>query len=702
MLGLGRMSIQSKMIVLLLVVSLASLSAVALLGYSSAKIALTQAVEKQLQGIRVSKTTTLKEMLEALKDQVISMSDSQAAIDGMRAFRQAYRDLATKSLSVAEEEKLRAFYASEFLPALGKQLDGQPILEHYLPTTPTARYLQYHYLANNPHPYKDKGALISAPLDQSSYGETHARLHKLFSRVVRIFGFEDLMLVDPDTLDVVYSFQKTTEFSTNLLSGPYSNTNLGDRIRAIKVARDRDDFKIADFEAYRPSLGAPMGFALSPIFDGPTMIGVLVLQFPIETFNKVLTGDYKWREEGLGNTGESYVVGPDKTIRSRSRFMFEDAAGFFRDLKQSGVSDKVIQRMERQKTAMNALVVDSASVEKGLQGLTGITTTRSYRGRNVLSAYGPLEMDSVRWAVISEIDLEEAREPIQSVGRRVVIASSAIALIVSVLALICSQLLTRPLRALTEGARRLGAGDTKVQVNVTSRDEFGELGVVFNEMADSIRNQTQELEEQVRKNQELLLNILPASAVAQRRDGDERASREFLDVTVLFSDLSGMEELSRTVGEVKAMTLLGDLIASFDDAAERHGIEKVKTVGASYLAVCGLSVSRPDHTRRIIQFAEDMVRIVAIFNREHSLHTTLAIGVNSGPVVGGVVGKRKFLYELWGDTVALAKKLASSSNGAIRVTHNVYSRLGDQFEFTGPIRFEVEGRDSIEAWQIAV
>ncbi|MFM1846890.1 MAG: hypothetical protein RL417_364 [Pseudomonadota bacterium] len=125
------------------------------------------------------------------------------------------------------------------------------------------------------------------------------------------------MLIDPDTLDIVYSFQKTTEFGTNLLVGPYAGTNLGERVRTICSARDRDDFKIADFEPYRPSLAAPMGFAVSPIFDGGTMIGILALQFPIETFNKVLTGDYKWRDEGLGETGESFVVGPDKTIRRR-------------------------------------------------------------------------------------------------------------------------------------------------------------------------------------------------------------------------------------------------------------------------------------------------------------------------------------------------------------------------------------------------
>jgi class 3 adenylate cyclase len=683
-------------------VSLSSISAVAFLGYSSAKSSLTHAIENQLQGVRVSKTGTLQAMLEALRDQVIVMSDSQTAVDGMRAFRQAYRELSSKTLTASEEQKLRAFYSQEFLPELAKLVDGQPPVEHYLPQSAAARYLQYHYIANNPHPYGQKQSLVTDASDLTSYGETHTTLHKLFGRIVKIFDFADVMLVDPDTLEVVYSYQKTAEFGTSLLNGPYSNTNLGDRLRVIRAARDRDDFKIADFEPFRPSLGAPMGFAISPIFDEAAMTGILVLQFPIDKINRVLTGDYKWRDEGLGDTGETFVVGPDKTLRSRSRFMYQDTPSFLSELRESGVNSKILDRIERQKTAMNSLVVNNPAVEKALQGLSGITTARGYRGRDVLSAYGPLELDSLRWAVIAEMDLDEAYKPIQQAGKKVVMVSGAIALLVSLLALICSQLLTRPLRALTAGARRLGAGETDVRVQVTSRDEFGELGSVFNEMADSIRTQTNQLEEQVRRNQELLLNILPASAVAQRKEGDERANQEFADVSVLYSEIEGLEEFGRSVGEAKALGVLGDLISSFDDLADKHGIEKVKTIGTSYLAVCGLSVSRPDHTRRVVQFAEEMVRVVTTFNREHRSALSITVGVNCGPVVGGVVGKRKFLYDLWGDTVSIAKKLASASGGAIRVTQTVHARLGDQFECTGPLNLEVEGKPAIEAWQIAV
>jgi class 3 adenylate cyclase len=702
MLGLSRFSIQSKMIVLLLTVSLASIGVIASIGYSSAKAALVRSAENQLQGIRVSKTTTLREMLDSLREQVISMSDSRAAIEGMRAFRQAFRELSSRSVSPAEQEKLTDFYQSKFLPLLAAQIEGGPVIDQYLPASSTERYLQYHYLATNPHPYQKMQDHIVAESDQSSYGKVHAQLHPFFARAVKIFGFEDLMLVDAETLDIVYSYQKTTEFGTNLATGPYAMTNLGSKVQAMRSARDRDDFKIADFEPYRPSLGLPMGFAMSPIFDGPQMIGILVLQFPIETFNRVLTGEYNWKAEGLGETGEVYVVGPDRTFRSRSRLMYTNPAEFIAQARTNGLPTKTVDQMESRRSAMNLLPVSTKSVEEAFLGRSGIARVRGYLGKPVLSAYGPLELDSLRWAVVAEISAEEAEAPIREFGRKVVIVSSAIAFLVSILALIWSHLLTKPLRQLTEGARKLGAGETNVRVEVSSRDEFGELARVFNDMSDSITSQTEKLAEQAQANQDLLLSILPASAVEQRREGDEKANREFADVSVLFSDIHGMEEFGGRVGEAKALSLLGDLIAAFDDAAEKFGIEKVKTIGASYLAVCGLSVTRPDHAKRVIQFAEEISRIISVFNREHKADLRVATGINSGPVVGGVTGRRKFLYDLWGDTVAIAKKLTAGEGAAIRVTEGVRSRLGEQFPFSGPTRIEVDGKQAIEAWQIAV
>jgi class 3 adenylate cyclase/HAMP domain-containing protein len=698
MLGLNRLSIQSKMILLLLAVSLASIAVMSWIGYRTARQALMDATRDRLQGVRVAKTTTLKAMLESLRDQVVSISDSKAVIEGLRAFRAAHRELGAATLTPEENAKLDAFYRDYFVPELDKNVTGTPVLEQYLPMRPAERYLQYHYTVANPNDYGSKQDLNEAPGDASAYGKTHADLHKFFARAVKIFGFQDMMLIDAETLDIIYSYEKTTELGTSLENGPYANTLLGAKVRGMRLQKDRDDFKIVDFEPYRPNLGRPMGFALSPVFDGAQMTGILALQFPIDTFNKVLTGDFKWKEEGMGQTGETYLVGPDGTMRSRSRFMVENTPGFVQTLRRSSVPSSVVDQIELQGNVLCVLPVASDAAQGALNGQSGIMETTDYRGEKVLSAYGPLELDSLRWGVLAEMDVAEAEAPVRALARRVLIAASALALGVTLAALIAAHLLTRPLRHLAEGARRLGAGENNVRVDVQSQDEFGDLARVFNEMSSSIETQKQQLEHQVQENQELLHSILPASAVAQRREGDERASREFADVSVLFAEIIGMEEFSARAGESRALALLGDLIAAFDEAAEKSGIEKVKTIGGSYLAVCGLSVHRPDHARRVIQFAQEMARIVGIFNRDENAGLSLAVGVNSGPVVGGVVGRRKFLYDLWGDTVTIARKLASGEGSAIRVTSPVRDRLGEQFTFRGPIK--TDGKSGAEAWEV--
>jgi HAMP domain-containing protein len=516
MLGLNRLSIQTKMILLLLAVSLSSIAVVAWNSYKSGRSALIRAAEDHLKGVQVAKTTTLKAMLDSLRDQVISMSDSHVTIDGMREFRAAYKSLNAASLTPEQSEKLQGFYENDFLPKLAEQIDGEPVLEQYLPVKPAERYLQYHYLSNNPHPYGKKQELEESESDQSSYGKIHETYHNAFERAVKIFGFEDVMLVDAESMEIVYSYQKTSEFATNLETGPYANTLMASKVRAMRGNNDRDDFKIADFEPYRPSLGKPMAFAVSPIFDGPQMIGLLVLQFPIDNFNKVLTGNFNWAEEGMGQTGETYLVGPDKTMRSRSRFMYEKPKDFVQLLRQSSVPTSVVERIEKQGNVICAMPVESESVAAAFRGQKGIMVVNDYRGEETLSAYGPLELNSLRWAVITEKDLAEVEAPIHQLGRTVLIVASGMALAVTLLALMFSHLLTRPLRALTEGALRLGRGETDVKVRVKSRDEFGELGRVFNQMSENIKQQTERLEGQVRENQELLHSILPASAVASR------------------------------------------------------------------------------------------------------------------------------------------------------------------------------------------
>jgi len=699
---LGRMSIQSKVILLLLGVSLASIGTVAWIGYQSGRSSLDEALRERLTAIRSAKTLNVSMMLDALRDQVIAMSDSQTVAGAAREFTAAYTKLDDAKLAPAEEESLAAFYATDYLPKLHEGRGGQPVVEQYLPASPAARYLQYHYLAANPAPYGGKEVLVAPPGDTSDYGRIHARFQKEFARTVAIFGLADLLIVDPDSLDIVYTYAKTAEFATNLEVGPYATTQLAALVRGLQGHKERDDFVISDFEKFAPSLGQPMAFIASPIYDGSQLLGILVLQFPIEIFNKVLTANYAWSDEGFGKTGECYLVGPDRTLRSRSRFMAEEREVFLADLAEEGVAGDVLDRIRAQGTAMCLLPVDNPCVEEALRGRSGVMTTRGYRGRPVVAAYGPVELNRLRWALVTSIDEAEAYEPTVRFGKTVFGLASGLSLASTLLALAFSNLITRPLRALTAAARRLGEGDTDVSIAVDTEDEFGQLGHVFNGMAANIRGQTERLRSQVRENEELLLNILPASAVESRRGGDERAQREFADVSVLVAEILGMDRIGTTVGEARALAVLGDLVTAIDEAAEAGGIEKVKTIGTTYLAVCGLSVTRPDHVRRMIGFAREIERIVGVFNRDHQLDLGVSIGINAGPIVGGVVGRRRFLYDLWGETVAVAKGLAAHGGTAIRVTERVRDRAGDQFTFEGPCPVPLAGRPDVGTWSLEV
>ena len=261
--------------------------------------------------------------------------------------------------------------------------------------------------------------------------------------------------------------------------------------------------------------------------------------------------------------------------------------------------------------------------------------------------------------------------------------------------------LVAPIRKLTEGARQISAGVDDVRVEVDTRDEFNELAQAFNDMSASLKTKTEQLRQKVRENEELLLNILPAPVATRLHEGDFHATQSFADVTVMLASLAGFEEISQTEGANISLSLMQDLVLTFDEAADKFGVEKVKTVGSSYLAVCGLSVQKPDNTGRIIEFARELVRIVHRFNRERNKGLVVEIGINTGPVVGGIVGRYKFIYDLWGDTVTIANSLKSEGVTSIKVTHEVYERMHDLYSFVAADEFKIKGKDSFRAWTLA-
>lgn len=195
---------------------------------------------------------------------------------------------------------------------------------------------------------------------------------------------------------------------------------------------------------------------------------------------------------------------------------------------------------------------------------------------------------------------------------------------------------------------------------------------------------------------DLLHSILPAPIADRLRSEREAIAESAPSVSVLFSDIVGFTPLSETLSPEELVHLLDTLFSEFDELCEERGVEKIKTIGDAYMAVAGIPNPDPDHAASLADLALAMQRTVADLSADWPHQLTVRIGISSGPVVAGVIGQRKFAYDLWGDTVNTASRMESHGEpGRIQVSEPTYLLLQDRFTFTGPHRVPVKGKGDL-------
>lgn len=175
-----------------------------------------------------------------------------------------------------------------------------------------------------------------------------------------------------------------------------------------------------------------------------------------------------------------------------------------------------------------------------------------------------------------------------------------------------------------------------------------------------LQQEKQLLEIEKEKSERLLLNILPQCIAERLKSGERNIAERFAEVTVLFADIVDFTTLANETDPEDLVTLLNELFSRFDRLAERHGLEKIKTIGDSYLVVGGLPLPRPDHAEAVAEMALEMLASVRDLNSDSGINLRVRIGLNTGPVVAGVIGRKKFTYDLWGTAVNLASRMQSN------------------------------------------
>ena len=401
--------------------------------------------------------TAAREMEAAANEKLVALMESrrQALSDYLASIEQDMRFQATNPYVY---EALTAYQAA------WAELGGDQ-----------SKTLQRLYIEDNPHPTGQKENLDKAD-DGSSYSQAHGSYHPWFRQFLRERDYYDIFLFDLEG-NLVYTVFKELDYATNLNTGEWKDTDLGNAFRAARNNPQAGSLQFFDFKPYAPSHGAAASFISTPI-HGPdgSLAGVLVFQMPINRINAVMQ-----ISAGMGESGETYLVGADKLMRSDSRFSEESTI-----LKTK---------------------VDGETVRLALAGKTGAQEVLDYRGISVLSGYGPIEFQGVTWAILAEIDTAEALAAVDEIRNLALIIGAIVLVVVTLIGIFLARGIAQPLTKMNQAMRELADGNKEIDIPAQGRaDEIGDMAQavqVFKEnmiKADALA--AEQAKEQIAKEEE--------------------------------------------------------------------------------------------------------------------------------------------------------------------------------------------------------
>ncbi len=572
--------------------------------------AMEEAVEKQLIAVRDAKKTQIEDYFKTLRGQIQTFSNDVMIIDAMREFKKAFRQVAEGQDVERLRNELGNYYHKDFLEEYkkqnaGKSVDVNPLLSSL---DDESVVLQYRFIQANPNPLGTKDKL-NDPGDDSRYATLHKKYHPHIRDFLNKFEYYDIFLVDPETGDIVYTVFKELDYTTSLINGPYANSGIGKVFRMANSAANADAVALVDFAPYTPSYEAPASFIASPIFDGDKKIGVLIFQMPIGRINEIMTSEQQWKEHGLGDSGETYLVGGDLKMRSMSRFLIEDKAGYLEALRNNGVAPEVLAEINAKETSIGLQKVESDSAKAAVAGQTGFNIIPDYRGIPVLSAYTALSIPGLNWGLLSEVDEDEAFRVVKEMTRNNLVTMLIISVIVALVAcgigLFFAVNLTRPiiqLRGVMEEVEN--NNDLSVRAGISSKDEIGMMAGAFNKMLEKFEALIQQVHSatnQLASTAEEVSTVAKESGVRvekQRSETDQVAT--------------AMNEMSATVQEVANNAAAAATAAQEGDTEANNGKSVVQQTTNEIEKLAGDIESAADVIQQVEHDSENIGTVLDV------------------------------------------------------------------------------------------
>jgi class 3 adenylate cyclase len=273
----------------------------------------------------------------------------------------------------------------------------------------------------------------------------------------------------------------------------------------------------------------------------------------------------------------------------------------------------------------------------------------------------------------------------------------------------------RPVDLLSQAVSQLERGKYIEVAGVHGVKELNQLMQAFNQMASSLRLREKEketaltdlgekataLEKERGRTEKLLLNVLPVAIADRLQKGEKVEAETFPEVTVFFADIVGFTKLATELGPRSVATLLNELFEIFDDLAEKHKLEKIKTIGDCYMAVAGVPDRSPTHAQQMADFSLEALAALKSQNKQMSRNLEIRIGMHSGTVAAGIIGRKKFAYDLWGDVVNITSRLEGTAEPMkIHVSESVHARLEDSYLFEERGEVELKNRGKLRTYYL--
>ncbi|MEE8317900.1 MAG: methyl-accepting chemotaxis protein [Candidatus Omnitrophota bacterium] len=513
------MSMGAKVITLFLIAGIVPFAVVGILGYKSADTSLREQAFNQLVSVRETRKMQIEDYFSTIRKQIQTFSEDRMIIDATNMFRDAFQYISEENLSsdsLLEEYRtaLKTYYTGDFTEEYKNQNAGQKpnAVSYFDQLDDESIVMQYFYIKANENPLGEKHKLDAAS-DNSTYSNLHANYHPAIRSFLEKFGYYDIFIVDPDSGDIIYSVFKELDYTTSLKDGPYANTNFGRVFREVNDSNDPNYVKLVDFEPYTPSYEGAASFIASPIFDGSNKVGVLIFQMPIDNINQVMTSNNKWKDVGMGESGETYIIGSDFKMRSQSRFIIEDDKGYYALMEEVGMDQDTLDSIKAKKSSILLQTVDTKGTRAAISGKTNAEKFPDYRNIPVLSAYTPLAIEDVNWVVMSEIDEEEALRPVVALASRTLkVAGAMVGLIVGI-----GFIVTRVTGKVTDVIKKMIKSLTECSEQISSAS--GQISSSSQSLAQGSSEQASSLEETSSSMEEM------ASITRQNANNAEEAAK---------------------------------------------------------------------------------------------------------------------------------------------------------------------------------